>query len=268
MELVRELAEPLRLHDGVQPERVAIPLPRPVDVAPSIRNSGHEVEMGETESVVLSPSHLESRRIVSFDGADGRSWSFDTLRSHALHEMKEKNWQVLGVTSPTPRCGKTVTAINLALSMARPSERNVLLVDLDLRKPDVAENLGLIPRHGLLDYFDGKATLQEVIVRVEIGSRGAFVLPSFRSSPNSSGKFPTSQITSLMQQLRSEFRDSIIILDMPSVLLADDAMQIMQHVDCALLVAAVRHSSTSEIAACKNHLDPTKLLCIVVKEER
>ena len=68
---------------------------------------------------------------------------YDMLRTQVLQEMDKKSWQFLAVTSPTAACGKTVTACNLAMSIARLPERSVLLVDLDLRKPMVAEYLGV-----------------------------------------------------------------------------------------------------------------------------
>ena len=55
----------------------------------------------------------------------------------------DNGWQFLAVTSATAGCGKSVTACNLAMSIARLAERSVLLVDMDMQKPKVAEYLGL-----------------------------------------------------------------------------------------------------------------------------
>ena len=65
------------------------------------------------------------------------------LRTQILQSMDMKAWQFLGITSATEGCGKSVVAVNLALSIARQPERSVLLVDLDLQKPQVANYLGL-----------------------------------------------------------------------------------------------------------------------------
>ncbi len=61
--------------------------------------------------------------------------------------MGVSGWRVLGVTSPTPGCGKTLTAVNLAFSMARQPDQAVVLVDLDFQKPQVGNSLGVIPAH-------------------------------------------------------------------------------------------------------------------------
>src|ERR1700722_17013008 len=69
------------------------------------------------EEVELDVAHLQSRRIVSYDGMDPRSRPFDMLRTEILQTMNQRGWKSLAVTSPTPSCGKTLIAVNLALSM-------------------------------------------------------------------------------------------------------------------------------------------------------
>ena len=63
--------------------------------------------------------------------------------------MDAKSWQILGITSPTASCGKSVIAANLALSIARQPDRSVLLVDMDLQKPQIAEISGAEVRTGI-----------------------------------------------------------------------------------------------------------------------
>src|SRR5262245_46038179 len=78
---------------------------------------------GRVKEVVLRSAHLEAHRIVSHDLAHPMRKSFDILRTQVLQSMDVKDWQVLAVTSPTAGCGKSVTAINLALSIARQPMR-------------------------------------------------------------------------------------------------------------------------------------------------
>src|SRR6266404_1836280 len=87
------------------------PRPRPEPRWPQQR---FEPEAGQGDidaprhEIKLNGTHLESRRIISHDGADPRSRSFDMLRTQVLQSMDPKNWKILAVTSPTPGCGKTV----------------------------------------------------------------------------------------------------------------------------------------------------------------
>ena len=129
------------------------------------------------KNVPLKAAHLESMRIVSHNKDDLRSRSFDMLRTQVLQSMDNAGWQVLAVTSPTAGCGKTVTACNLALSIARLPERSVLLVDLDMRKPKVADYLGIKRDFGLLSVLQGRQNLSDTIVQVGIEREQFLVLP-------------------------------------------------------------------------------------------
>src|SRR5437868_9450092 len=74
----------------------------------------------------LDRAYLQSRRIVAYDGKDPHSRPFDLLRTEVVRSMDLKGWKTLAVTSPTANCGKTLTAINLALSMARQDRKSVV----------------------------------------------------------------------------------------------------------------------------------------------
>ena len=117
---------------------------------PSLKTPSHPVKHrfapGQQEAapeLQLDAAYLQSHRIVAYDGKDPRSRPFDLLRTEILSSMDLKGWKVLAVTSPTSGCGKTLVAVNLALSMARQSECQVCLVDLDLRRPQVATYSGI-----------------------------------------------------------------------------------------------------------------------------
>src|SRR6185437_16090455 len=86
------------------------------------RNAIEIPSSSDGQDIELNPAYLEKHRIVAHDGQDPRSRSFDMLRTEVLRSMDRNGWTSLAVTSPTPNCGKTLTAVNLALSMARKSE--------------------------------------------------------------------------------------------------------------------------------------------------
>src|SRR5262249_23137635 len=90
------------------------------------------------QEITIAGPQLETKRVVAHDITDPRSRSFDMLRTQVLQSMDSKNSQLIGLTSPTPGCGKSLIAVNLALSICRQQERSVLLIDLDLRRPQVA----------------------------------------------------------------------------------------------------------------------------------
>src|SRR5207237_3767040 len=115
--------------------------------------------------------------------------------------MDDNGWQFLAVTSATAGCGKTVTACNLALSISRLAERSVLLVDMDMQKPKVAEYLGFKSNEGLLSVLAGEASLSSVLVEASIGRSKLLVLPGEVGKWGSSEWMASQTMATLLQTL-------------------------------------------------------------------
>ena len=159
------------------------------------------------ESTHLDAKHLKAMRIVADDVADPRSRGFEMLRTQVFRKMSEANHQTIGITSPSSGCGKTVCTLNLALSIARLPERSITLVDLDLRKPQIAGYLGLADGPGVDDVLRGRAPLEDIVVVPEIG-RGRFrILPTYRASRNAAEHIASRQMSELVQLLRAQDPD-------------------------------------------------------------
>ncbi|HER27392.1 MAG TPA: protein tyrosine kinase, partial [Rhodospirillales bacterium] len=157
----------------------------------------------QTSVVQLDPLHLEENRIISFSKNDPRSMSFDILRTQVLRKMQENSWRTLAITSPTAECGKTVVSINLALSIAQQTEQTVLLVDFDLRKPRVAQYLGLPPGLSLVDYLEENAELAEVFVNP--GVPRLTLLPNGSPIENASETLTTARMKALVSDIRDRY---------------------------------------------------------------
>ena len=95
----------------------------------------------QVTDIPLNPAYLETMRIVAHGGgASPQGKYYDMLRTQVLREMDKAGWQFLAVTSATPGCGKTVTACNLALSIARDARA---FGDAGGYGPSKAESLGV-----------------------------------------------------------------------------------------------------------------------------
>ena len=221
--------------------------------------------MGIRETA-LNRVHLESNRIISHDGTDPRSRSFDMLRTQVLQAMDQKGYQMVAVTSPTTGCGKTLTAINLALSIARQPERSVLLVDMDLQKPQVASRLGIECKEGLFSVLEGRTSLPNAIIQARIGAHRFMVLPAETSTPNSSEWMASSLMRATLQNIKRDDKSRIVILDMPPILSSDDVIAILPQIDCVLLVTAVGVSTVPEIEESNRHLQSADIVRIVLNK--
>ncbi len=220
---------------------------------------------GRFAEVTLDQAHLEAARIIGHDVTDPRAKSYDILRTHVLQAMDLHDWHLLGITSPTKGCGKTLTSINLALSISRQMERAVLLIDMDFRKPQVASRLGVRSDVGLLDVLIGRASAPEAIFQVRAGRHSIAVLPT-ELTEGSAELIASRAMQSFIQELRRNFRSYVIILDLPPMLVSDDVTVLLPQIDCALLVAAVGTSTVPEIEECGRHLQSTNLVRVVVNK--
>jgi len=215
---------------------------------------------------MLNSSYLERERIVAHNVADPRSKAFDMLRTQVLQAMDQKNWQFLAITSPTAGCGKTLTAINLALSIARQPQRSALLVELDLQKPTVAKYLGIQARQGMLGVLEERTKLADALVQAQADSCKLMVLPAEASTVRSSELIASPKMDTLLQDIKRHFKSQIVIFDMPPLLSSDEVIAMLPKMDCALLVTAVGISTLHEIRECNRHLQSTEVIRLVLNK--
>ncbi len=244
-------------------EEFAPPLPH---AQPGLSGLGTGSVLTQIPAIELNAARLESRRIISYDVADQRSKSFDVLRTQILQEMDRKQWQILAVTSPTAGCGKTLTAINLAMSIARQPERAALLVDMDLRKPQVSRRLGISCENGLVGVLEGQSSLPAAMVRAQIGRHEVLVLPAETMPTDSSEWMASRAMREVLATIKRDFRPWTVILDLPPMLMGDDVLAVLPIVDCALLVTAVGTTTVAEVEECNRFLQSTNVVRVVVNK--
>lgn len=218
----------------------------------------------QTTVVPLRPEHLERHRIVAYNKNSNMSWAFDLLRTQVLQAMEENGWRTLAITSPTPEAGKTVLAINLAMSIAHHTTKTALLVDFDLRRPRVGASLGLPMGKAMNELLAGKAELGEVLVNPTLPR--FVVLPTREPVPLSTEVLSSPKVTGLIGDLRDRYDSRICIFDLPPLLSSDDAITVLPKFDCVLLVVANGQNSKKEIEDCLYHLGNANLIGAVLNK--
>lgn len=238
-----------------QPENMdASPAP---DI-PQPSASLEEVNYSQTRVVKLHPDHLEKHRIFAFNKNDPTSVTFDLLRTQILQKMEENGWRTLAITSPTPGVGKTVVAINLAISIAQKTNRTAMLVDFDLRQPRIGDYLGIPMERSLNDLLDVGAKLSDILVNPDMPR--LVVLPTRYPVSNPSETLSSKKISDLIKELRERYESRIIIFDLPSLLHSDDAISVIPQIDCILMVVANGMSTKREIEDSLRHLSKANLI--------
>jgi capsular exopolysaccharide synthesis family protein len=223
------------------------------------------VEYAKTAVVSLDPAHLESHRVISHQKTHPASWAFDVLRTQVLQKMDENGWRTLAITSPSVESGKTLVAINLAMSIAQQTDRTALLVDFDLRRPSLASTLGLNRTLSLNDFLDGHAAIGEVMVNP--GLERLVLLPTNRPVTLASEVLSSAKVGHLINELRERYSDRIVIFDLPPVLAADDVMAVLPRIDCVLMVVGSGVSAQKEVEEAMNRLSRANLLGVVLNKE-
>lgn len=174
-----------------------------------------------------------------FSGHYIRVESHRHLAVHILSAMKAFSTRSLAVVSGLRNEGKTTVACNLAAAMASlANERDVAIVDLDLRNPNVHRWLGLRPRLGVESFLQGEAELKDVCIRLE--NPDLDVYPAVISQRMAHELLVTPTFGSLIRHLEATYRT--VLVDTPPCLMVPDASLIMQQISACTLVARVGQS--------------------------
>lgn len=155
------------------------------------------------------------------------------LRTRILQEQAAKPFRNLLVTSPNPQEGKTLTVLNLGLSLAMLASEKVLIIDGDLRRGSLSKCVGADGRPGLSNLFDGSCALEAAVLRnqdtpLHFMTRG--------TSPIAAGELLQScDLKSRFQNIAGHF--SIVLVDSPPANLIADVQLLASACDAVLLIA-------------------------------
>ena len=203
-------------------------------------------EIAESNKIITSPQYAQAVA------------SYKILRTRILRRLSSNKWNRLAITSCGPGEGKTVTAINLAISLARQEKQNVILVDLDFIHPSVCRYLGIKPALGLAEYFSGEASVEELLISPGIDR--LLILASANSIPNSSETLRSSKMLDLLENIAARDTSSIVLFDMPPLLGSDDVLAFGPLIDALLLVVSSGKSSRSDLERAKELLEEFNLI--------
>lgn len=209
---------------------------------------------------------LRAQRVVAGLNGTGTTDAFRMLRTQVMQRLVMSNASTLAITSPGIGEGKTVLAANLAITLSRFAHHTVLLVDLDLRRPNVHRVFGLKPGLGLTDYLLHDAPLPECLVNPGIDR--LVILPCVSGSEMSSETLSSPRMTRLAEELKSRYPDRIVIYDLPPVLVTDDALVFLRHVEACLLVVEEGGSRKEDIERSLELLEDFNLIGTVLNKAR
>lgn len=197
----------------------------------------------------LDPQCLARQRVVAYDRQGVGATAFDVLRTRLLRACSDNGWSRIGVTSPTKGCGKTTICVNLAFSLSRLPNTTAVLIDTDLKVPSVARYLGVRTERRIDQFLSGRISHMEYLERANDAL--AFGLNGGRVAA-SAELLQTSEASAALARMKDELRPTIILHDLPPMLLTDDVLGFMRSLDAVLLVAAAGATLAAEIESCEN----------------
>ncbi|MEZ4417871.1 MAG: polysaccharide biosynthesis tyrosine autokinase [Gemmatimonadota bacterium] len=181
--------------------------------------------------------------LIAMDPGDPAAEAYRALRLNlAFSDGDRTGVRTVAFTSPGPNEGKSTSAVNLAVLIARQRER-ILLVDADLRRPALHLALGLPRQPGLADVLAGTVTLDDAL-QIDV-LPNLDVLTAGPSADSPSDLLTSRAMEDLLAVLESRY--NYVIVDSPPILAVTDAAVLAAHVDGTVLV--VRSGATDQRAA-------------------
>lgn len=228
--------------------------------------SGSELLWANLLPLRLDAGTIARNRIVTTARTDPSHATFDMLRTKVLQAARENNWTSIAITSPTRSCGKTFVATNLAFSLSHQKDCRSMLIDLDLRRPQIGNLLGMSKLPVMEKFLKGQSEARDVFVRygdnLAIGANGQSV--QFAAELLQSG-----DTARVLEELKQRLNPQVILFDLPPMYPNDDVMAFLPNVDCVLIVAAAEHSTCDEVGTCEQELfEKTNVLGVVLNKCR
>ncbi len=197
----------------------------------------------------VDEEQIDSCIVTQHDPKSPISEAYRTLRTNYQFATIKQKPKTVMVTSAVPGEGKTTTAVNLAVTMADRGMR-VLIVDTDLRRPNVHRVLRMERGPGLADVLREGLDPKSVIRPTRI--ENLWIISSGRVPPNPSELIGSDHMAELMGQLGDEF--DLVICDAPSVLVVTDPVLLATHVDTCMMVVSTNNARRETVIRAKKLL--------------
>jgi len=198
-----------------------------------------------TRSVSIAEAVLREQRILAGFDAGPFVDAFKILRTQILHRVREKGWNVIGITSPGAGEGKTFTAVNLAASLAMDVTQSVLLVDANLRHPTVHEMFDLTSCRGLTDYLLDEVPIEQLLIHPGIG-RFVF-LPGGHAVSHSAEALTSPKMVALVEEVKHRYPSRMVLFDLPPLLQTSDVLAFAPYLDALLLVVQEGRTKAEDV---------------------
>jgi len=199
----------------------------------------------EAAGDIIDPALVDGHIVSLTDPHSTAAEQYKKLRARILRATRKDILNTIMVTSSDIGEGKSMTAINLAVTLSNEIDHTVLLVDTDLRNPSLHKYLGIEPKIGLSDYLKGGINLPDVLIRTGIGK--LVILPGGNPDPNAAELLSSDRMKMLVREMKLRYKDRYVIFDSSPLLVIADALSLGNYMDGILFV--IQEGRTSQKTA-------------------
>jgi len=185
---------------------------------------------------------------------------FKNLCSRFEYRIDALNHKVVAVTSAIAGEGKSVSCVNIARNLASAGRKKVLLVDVDLRKSDLARGLGIPPVPGLTEYLAGSAGVKEIL-RTSVAP-GLSVIPGGLRIASPWEFLAGERFRGFLKEVRDRY--DLVLLDTPPVIPVSDTQALRDLVDAFIIVCRLGFTPHLLFKQAMEEIGEKKLLGVVL----
>jgi protein-tyrosine kinase len=205
---------------------------------------------------------LDPRLVAVGASQSAAAEQYRSLRTRVARAEHGRTMRTIIVTSPNKGDGKSLTAANLALTMAQEFHQRVLLIDADLRRPSIHRLFGIDETPGLSDVVMGGATLDDALVG--LGEHRLTVLPAGLIPSHPAELLGSAAMRRVLDTVRTRF--DRILIDMPPVAPLADVAIALPMVDGVLMIVRAGVTPKPAIEQALAGLDASKVLGLVLND--
>lgn len=253
----------------------------PIDTKKSSIENSHknqqadikQAEQASNKHIILNPEILNKKHFLVPEKHDNRQklTKEQSIITEEFRQVKRKllnnafgaisktlnNPNLVMISSANANEGKTFVSINLAFSLALEQDKTVLLIDADVLKPSLPEELGFTNKSGLIDFLLGETkSIEDIIHSTNFGNLK--IIPAGRSHHLSNELLASERMATLCQELQERYSDRVVLFDCPPLLGINETAILAQLMGQALIVTEENKSSINEIQKA-NELLPDSL---------
>jgi protein-tyrosine kinase len=216
--------------------------------------------------VVIDEKRCAENRCVALFPESQEMDAYRVLRTQIIQRTSPGTGNTIMITSAVPGEGKTLTAVNLAVALAKDYNQTAILVDCDLKRQSVHKTLGVESDRGLIDYLLNDVPVHELIFWPGIDK--LTIMSGGRPFHESSELLGSPRMKDLIADMKNRYSERFVIFDVPPILAGADALALMPLVDHVIMVVKAEQTSAQDLQSALSLIPAEKVLGLVLNRVR